>query len=184
MDFFKIHLKEFIAIFIIIILFIIACIYIYQSTSYSSPQSVENIQLEESSESEKFYVDIKGEVLKPGVYEISSGTILSDLIKIAGGTTAEADLSNLNLASNLTPGLMIIIPNKKNISSAPTSNKISINRASLTELQTLPGIGQTKAQNIINYRQTNGYFQTIEDLQNVEGIGTATYEKLKPYITL
>lgn len=188
MDFFKIHLKEIIIVCITIVVFISCCIYIYYSTTYDSSKVVEEISPSiVQPSSEEIYVDIKGEINSPGVYKIKSSLILQELIDIAGGLTSTADTSSLNLASPVIGGTMIFIPSISESSEttpSSTSSKISINYSNLDKLQELPGIGMTKAQNIINYRTDNGPFKSLEELQNVPGIGSSTYEKLKEYICL
>ncbi|MBD7910616.1 MULTISPECIES: helix-hairpin-helix domain-containing protein [Clostridium] len=140
----------------------------------------------------KIVVEIKGEVNKPNVYWLSEDSIVEDLIKEAGGLTNGADLTKLNRADKLKDHECIVVPNKNqvnetNISGSKTdlsrSNLININTANETELDTLPGIGLTRAKDIIRYREEKGGFKSIEDLKNVKGIGESSFEKLKDKIT-
>lgn len=135
-------------------------------------------------------VDVKGEVLKPGVYEMSEGDRVVDVIDKAGGFTDEADETTVNLAQRIYDEMVIIVPKKNeevNYSSGANqnssqSNKIRVNTASKEELMTLPGIGEQKALSIIEFREKNGFFQTKEDLLQISGIGEKTLERLEDYI--
>ena len=137
------------------------------------------------------YVDISGEVNIPGVYEVKEGTRLFQVIDMAGGLTKEANIDSLNRAEEVYDGEKIIVGsdsydgnNNSNDYSTGFSNdgKVNINRADLNELQTLPNIGPAKAQNIIDYRNSNGKFQTINDILYVNGIGSKTFDSLKDLI--
>lgn len=142
-------------------------------------------------------VDIKGEIKKPGVYELSSDSRLNELILLAGGFTLAAEERQLNLAEKLSDQQMIYVPNKDEVNfsveqiqsndekQTPSStNLININTADLNELQQLTGIGPSKAQAIISYREENGLFQRLEDLLQVTGFGEKTFEKLKNMIKI
>ena len=136
-----------------------------------------NIALE-SLERETIKVKIDGEVKKPGVYEISNYATLEDLFLLCD-LTDEADISSLNTEMVLHDNDQLTIPTK-----SEEIIKVSINTDSLEQLITLPGIGETTANKIIEYRNNHGLFQNIEDLKNVSGIGDKKYEKLLPYIKL
>lgn len=141
-------------------------------------------------------VHVTGAVSAPGVYTLPSDARVDDAVR-AAGTTAEADLSQLNLAQKLADGQKITVPA---IGSASTSAGegtatttadtnsdgalVNINTASLEELETLPSIGEVRAQAIITYRETNGGFRTIEELQEVSGIGEKIFADVAPYITV
>ncbi len=116
-------------------------------------------------------VSVAGAVNVPGIYSLTSGDSIDALLKSAGGTAATADLGRIEL----------YIPS---INEAETSQKVDLNRAEAWLLQALPGIGETRAQAIVNYRQQNGRFSHISEITRVEGIGAATYEKIKPLITV
>lgn len=148
----------------------------------------------------KIVVEIKGEVVKPDVYELESGSRINDLINLAGGITENGDIESINRAEILNDGDCIIIKNiqfknegneeeKENLlldnnSLKSESRKININSADKEELMTLTGIGETKASSIIEYRSKNGKFVSIEQLAEVNGIGIKTVEKLKDKITI
>ena len=142
----------------------------------------------------KIIVEIKGEVKNPDVYEIDDGSIIRDLINMAGGLTEEANIDGINRAEKLRANQLIVIPNKDSTNNIIISNSVStgvssdgiinINTATLSELQNINGIGEVKAQSIIDYREKNGGFKSIEEIKNVDGIGSKTFEKIKDQISI
>lgn len=174
------------------------------------------------------FVDIKGAVNNPGVYELDYDKRIIDVIKEAGGLNKNADTININLSKKIKDEMIIIVytklelenyykkNNNKNavcaslecicpdnfneacitqentnvnntknsVKEEKKNSKISINNASKEELMSLDGIGEAKAQSIINYRQENGTFEKIEDIKNISGIGDSVFEKIKNNITL
>ena len=155
-------------------------------------ESMEVITKKEEKEIVKIVVDIKGEIKNPNIYWLEEGCIIEDLINIAGGITEEGDLSKINRAQKLNDHEVVIIPNINDkeseieniISSSNDKNKVNINTASINELDTLSGIGPSKAEAIIKYREENGTFKSIEEIKNVTGIGEALFEKFKENITI
>ena len=156
---------------------------------------------EDSIDRNKIIVEIKGEVAKPDVYQLEEGSIIKDLIDMAGGVTEEADLSRINRAEELLNHELIIIGNindetessvvQNNSTYSSNGNNsdkgntlININTADLEQLKEITGIGNIKAQSIIDYREANGGFKSLEELKNVDGIGDKTFEKIKEQITL
>lgn len=139
-------------------------------------------------------VHITGAVPRPGVYALPQGARVQDAVSAAGGFLAEADKENLNLAQLLEDGEKLDIPFVAGFSPViptavpeviqATTELININTATSFELDTLPGIGPTTAQKIIDYRTQNGPFLSIEDIINVSGIGPGTYERIKDLITV
>lgn len=138
-------------------------------------------------------VHVSGEVQEPGVYTLPSGSRVGDAIQAAAGFAENANQSGLNLAAFIHDGDKIEIPSKQasientssdRISVIPLQNLIDINTASQSELETLPRIGPTLAQAILTFRQENGPFKTIEDIQDVPGIGSATFSEIKSFITV
>ena len=147
------------------------------------------------------YVDIKGEVLRPGVYEFSCESRIQEVIKKAGGFTEEADETKINLAQKITDQMQIIVPNvhskqedgltegnseKGSSTNTSVSNSkqgtININTATLEELQTIKGIGKKKAEAILQYRKEHGAFRTKEDLLQVKGIGKKALEAIESQV--
>lgn len=148
------------------------------------------------------YVDIKGEVLRPGVYEFSCESRIQEVIKKAGGFTEEADETKINLAQKISDQMQIIVPNlhskqeegvtegnyeKGNSSNTTPSNSkqgtVNINTATLEELQTIKGIGKKKAEAILQYRKEHGAFRSKEDLLQVKGIGKKALEAIESQVT-
>lgn len=140
-------------------------------------------------------VDIKGEVKTPGVYHMEEGSRIIDVIDKAGGLLDEAETTAVNFAQVLADQMVIYVPkvgeeiptehsvSQDNMNNADSDTaKIDINRAEKEALMTLNGIGNSKAENIISYREENGLFETIEDIKNVSGIGEATFNNLKDSI--
>lgn len=152
---------------------------------------------------ENIFVEIKGEVLNPNVYELEKGSIVRDLILISGGLTEIGDTSNINQARELQDGECIVVLSKQeilymknssneilkvdnvssfNVESSFDDDKVNINTASKEELKTLSGIGDGLAEAIISYREENNGFNTIDDIKNVSRIGDKTFEKFKDKI--
>ena len=169
---------------------------IFEEDDKITNESIENDETEQEIE---IAVHVTGEVKKQGLIYVKQGARVADAIEKAGGETSEADLSQINLAYILEDGQKIYIPNKnEKISQYITKNngnnennntdkedkKVNINTASQNELDELPGIGPSTAQKIIEYREENGNFETIEDVQNVKGIGDAKFEDIKDKITV
>ncbi len=136
------------------------------------------------------YIDLKGEVLYPGVYKVEEDARLYEAVNMAGGFTIDADLNAVNLSIKLHDEDVIYIPNVSDNyleiwskEETVESSKININIATISQLVTLPGIGESTAQKIIDYRNEFGPFETIEDIKSVSGIGDATFEEIKDFIT-
>ena len=166
----------------------------------------EVLEEESVSEPQIIYVDVCGAVKEPGVYELPRGSRVFQAIEKAGGFLEDAQQNLINQAEYLTDGQQIHIYTKEeaekmresgtggmpdqeffsqNVSKEQTTDgKININQADKTMLMTLSGIGETRAEAIVAYRQKNGGFSTIEELMQVEGIKEKTYEKLKDKITV
>ncbi|MGM9987680.1 MAG: helix-hairpin-helix domain-containing protein [Bacillaceae bacterium] len=152
----------------------------------------ETVQQEEEEQSNEIYVDIKGAVNKVGVYAFEQGERVKDAVEKAGGFRDDANLKSVNLAQLLEDEMVLYIPKNgeetdeeiaiEGVGSTSKDGKINVNKADSNELQTIPGIGPSKAGEIIAYREQNGPFKTVEDLQNVSGIGEKTVEKLKQYV--
>ena len=202
--------KRIFIIGIIIAVGIIA-FYVYSKDNNYEEISTEEImvknetQTEETTDTEKIVVHIMGAVKNEGIVELNEGARVSDAINSAGGLAEDADMSKINLAYVLEDGVKIRIPS---INDEPTeeyittdgveivesssqttqnggnskSGLININTANETELDSLPGIGPSIAAKIINYREENGDFASIEDIKNVSGIGDSKFEELKDLI--
>lgn len=178
---------------IVIILLLIVIKLIIISSNKVEIEDDENLDTskEEYLDDEYYYVDIKGCIKNPGVYKLVKGSRVKDVIELAGGLTSDSDTSNINLAKIIEDEMVININsvndnsgNNYSMNSNNLSDLININTASLEQLMTLSGIGESKAKSIISYREENGNFNEIEDITKVSGIGQALYEKIKDYITV
>jgi len=169
-------------------------------------QNTENLTVSNSENSDDtlIIVYVCGAVKESKVVTLKENSRICDAIDAVGGLTNESDLTNINLAYILEDGEKIYIPkkgeeieNNSNTSSDSQSssyvnysssslknNKININKATQTELETIPGVGPSTALNIINYREENEKFSSIEDIKNVSGIGEAKFKKMKDYISV
>ena len=171
--------------------------------SISSNMLAESISSQASSKTDKIYVDLKGAVKNPGVYELRAGARVHEAIQKAGGLTADAEAKSINQAQKLTDEAVIYVAkigeegadvtqtgqhqagaSDSAGSSGGKSDKVNLNTATEAELQTISGIGQKRASDIIAYRESAGRFKSVDELKKVSGIGDKTLEKLKEYVTV
>lgn len=198
-----------IIIYILIIILIVVVYYLYtkkeeyvENTNTIAIYEENKESKETVQENKKIVIYITGAVKKEGIYEISENSRIADSIEIAGGLEENANIENMNLAYVLEDGMKIHIPSinenmneiqdntneyitKENGDTQTVKNineKVNINTATQTELETLPGIGPSIALKIIDYRKENGKFNTIEDIKKVNGIGENKYSKIKELI--
>lgn len=134
------------------------------------------------------YVYVCGQVHQPGVYVLEEGQRIFEAVEMAGGFTEEAAEGYLNLAAPVTDGMKLLVPDESQAAEGiqalgdGESGKINLNTAAREELMTLPGIGQSRAEDIIRYREAHGGFARIEDIMKVSGIKEAAFEKIKDQI--
>lgn len=153
-------------------------------------------ELKNAEKEETCIVFVCGAVRKEGVYSVSSFGRIADAIEAAGGFSPEADTSYLNLAGKITDGVRIYVPTKEEAAKMPSPSanlpqkedykapgKINLNKASAADLMRLPGIGEAKAEKILEYRKKVGDFLSPEDIMNVSGIGEAIFQNIKDQIT-
>lgn len=165
--------------------------------SYTSDNNANETQTGQNTESKSIYVYVSGAVKTPGLIELFPGERVAAAIDKAGGFSDDADTTATNLAKVAEDGEQITIPSKnasaeaqntdasvgENSSSASTqSGKVNINTADLGQLQTISGIGPSKAKKILDYRQSNGKFKSVDDLTNVSGIGEKTLSSIRDQI--
>ena len=153
--------------------------------AYNAP-SIEDI------DSEYIYVDVKGEIKNPGVYKVKTGTRLYYVIELAGGLNSDANDLLINLSVILKDQDVVIVPSVHDVVDElvvgedtitnPSDTLLDINQANQMQLEELPGIGPSTALKIIEYRETIGYFDAIEDIMNVAGIGESTFDAIKDFI--
>ena len=164
----------------------------YSGVSFSNISNETNNKDEkaEDKHDEKIFVDVKGAVKHPGVFETTKDKRVKDLIEEAGGLLDDADTSTLNLSQRVKDQMVIYVlkhgEKPKQISDGGSSSSntdvININTANKEQLMKISGVGKTKAEAIISYREKNGDFKKKEDITKVRGIGKATFDKIKDKI--
>ena len=155
-----------------------------ETESNSEPVSVEEVK--------NIFVDIKGAVHNEGVYEAREGMRVKDIVDLAGGFIEEAEVRQVNMAERVEDEMVIYVPRigeeltevDSNTISDKAKGKVSLNKATQEEFETLSGIGPSKAAAIISYREENGPFKKLEDLMQVSGIGEKSFEKIKDSLKL
>lgn len=163
----------------------------YSGVSFSNISNETNNKDEkaENRHDEKIFVDVKGAVKHPGVFETTKDKRVKDLIEEAGGLLDDADTSTLNLSQKVKDQMIIYVlkhgEKPKQISDSSSSSNtdvININTANKEQLMKISGVGKTKAEAIIAHREKNGDFKKKEDITKVRGIGKSTFEKIKDKI--
>jgi competence protein ComEA len=154
------------------------------------------IVIEDAAATRPVVVDVRGAVVEPGVFELPPTARIQDAVNAAGGLTADADLSLINLARRLRDGEIVLIatvpafatpgvmPDQPETSSGSDSGKVNINTATATELEQLPGIGEVIAGRIVAFREEHGPFRSVNDLIHVDGISAKTIDRLKDLVTI
>ncbi|EFT94128.1 helix-hairpin-helix domain-containing protein [Enterococcus faecalis] len=168
----------------------------WEETSLTTTAEVATDATKERAET-MIYVDIKGAVKVPGIYQLKNQQRIWDALALAGGVSEEADTVQVNYAQKVKDQMIIYVPKKGESvaqsletlqESAPAQQnqeeKINLNTATEAELQTISGIGAKKAQEIIRFRDEQGPFKTVEELKNVPGIGEKTVDRLKDMLTV
>lgn len=199
-------------ILIIIVVLLVGIVYYGLLNETDNEQNIVTLDITSNvaqTKSEKQFIDVKGSVQNPGVYEFKENDRVIDAIELAGGLTKDANTSNINLSQKLYSEMVIYVynnseiknndilscdtickPNIIEVNNCVSSNNsnsneiININTATLEELTGISGIGESKAKSIIEYRETNGLFKFIEDIKNISGIGDSLFEKIKNNITV
>ena len=164
-------------IIVILLLSIVAGSSIFLIVRYS--QVTRPMEISLATHTNPITIDIRGEVVNPGFYQLYWGDCLSDAIDAAGGFTTHAAISNLPLSSFLEHNDYIFVPSVHN-----SPQRVNINTAEKWLLEALPGIGKTRADNIIAYRSINGPFQNIKEIINVPNIGEGIFSNIKDLITI
>ncbi|MDN3076876.1 helix-hairpin-helix domain-containing protein [Enterococcus faecalis] len=168
----------------------------WEETSLTTTAEVATDATKERAET-MIYVDIKGAVKVPGIYQLKNQQRIWDALALAGGVSEEADTTQVNYAQKVKDQMIIYVPKKgepvpqslETLQESATAQqnqeeKINLNTATEAELQTISGIGAKKAQEIIRFRDEQGPFKTVEELKNVPGIGEKTVERLKDMLTV
>lgn len=177
-------------------------------SSKTGSSEIEILSAEEQAKTGEIMVHVTGAVEQPGLYKLETDARVNDALVAAGGLAGDADREwfgkYVNLAQKLSDGVKMYVPFRNEVDKVgkveevekgivageqsiffqETQGKININTASLEELDSLPGIGPTYAQRIIDYRKANGPFSSIEEVTKVKGIGQSTFEKIRDKITI
>lgn len=168
------------------------------SQDFGAPaQAEEQAASEQDSDVRQVGVDVEGAVASPGLYLVSADARVNDAVAAAGGMTSDADRQRVNLAQKVEDGMQVYVPSCEEApaatgttttgagqasSSGASKGKVNLNTASAEELQTLSGIGPSLSQRIIDYRQANGPFKSVDDLRKVSGIGDTRFKSLKDLV--
>ena len=192
-----------IAVYLTAVLSFVICGFLYSCTSRRAVYTIEQPEGTETAEStelsvsnevqtETIFVYVCGSVVNPGVYEAVHDARVYELIDMAGGVSSDGCLEALNLAEYVHDGQKLYVPDYDEYAQSETSaysgddekqtGLVNINTADADELMTLPGIGSSRAQAIIEYREANGGFAAVEDVMNVSGIKASAYAKIKDLI--
>ncbi len=169
----------------------IAAFYFLNSRPGAEIAAIEELApIVEQVEPAELIVNVAGKVANPGVYQLPSGARVIDAIQAAGNQLKGVDISDINLARVLVDGEQILVGGSKSISNRSVVKKISpdnpldINRATLAQLDTLPGIGPVTAQRIIDYRIKVGRINALDELKKISGLGGSKFEEIKPLLRI
>ncbi len=154
----------------------------FSTSEETETATIAETESEEKEESDTVYIYVCGEVNAPGVYALPNGSRIFEALALAGGLTEEADTAVINQAEPVTDGMMIRIPVVGEAvaeAEEPSDGRINLNTATAEQLMTLPGIGSSKAESIIAYREEHGAFKDIKELMQIPGIKEGVFSKLK-----
>jgi len=160
------------------------------SKDSSSEKEVNKEEKEESPEQDLITVDVKGAVKSPGIYDLPVGSRVNDAVQKAGGLTEQADSKSLNLAQKVSDEALVYVPTKgeevasQQTASGTASSTSKEKKVNLNKAKQVKGLGGKRAQDIIDHREANGKFKSVDELKKVSGIGAKTIEKLKDYVTV
>lgn len=181
-----------------IVAIVAAVVVVFAAARAIDERTAPSIVIDNSLVQPGIVVDLRGEVANPGVYELPAGSRLDDAVVAAGGLTDDADLTQLNLAARLQDGSIVNVPGVAALAPPEASadggsgaiasgnqqgGLINLNMANAAELETLPGVGEVTAGRIIDYREANGPFRSVDDLVHVQGISMKTINALRNLVT-
>jgi len=150
----------------------------------AAEQPAQALVAEPASAAPKLVVHVAGAVRKPGLYRLDEGSRVADAVARAGGATAPADTSAINLAAPLADGMQVLVPRRVPGAAGKTvGGRVSLSSATLAELDALPGIGPVTAQKIVDHRAQHGGFRSVDDLDAIPGIGPARIEQLRDLVS-
>ncbi|WP_137597946.1 helix-hairpin-helix domain-containing protein [Paucilactobacillus kaifaensis] len=167
-----------------------------QDNNFGTRQSPKN-KMTAASTSKMIYVDVKGAVNRPGVYALKSGLRIQDALTKAGGTTSEADINHVNMAQQVNDQQVVYVPVKGEVttpigsdtaesgdSDNATGPIVNLNTATKEQLLQITGVGDKKADLILQYRQEHGQFKSVEDLKEVNGFGDRSVANIKDQLSV
>lgn len=160
-------------------------VFISEENDVNTESSSTSTQETVTKQTESIYVYVCGYVEKPGVYELKSDARICDALELAGGVLEDGKPEALNQAEHMTDGQTLYVPGKQEeaeVLEASEDGLVNINTANKDELMTLPGIGESKAELILEYRNEHGAFQSIENLMDIQGIKEGVFNKIKDAI--
>jgi competence protein ComEA len=150
----------------------------------ATEQPVAALVPERAAAAQKLVVHVAGAVRRPGLYRLTEGKRVADAVARAGGATAPADTTAINLAAPLADGMQVIVPSRvAGAAGSSAAGRVSLSSASAAELDELPGVGPVTAQKIVDYRTAHGGFRSVDDLDAIPGIGPARIEQLRDVAT-
>ena len=198
----KIKRRIWAAVFCCLLLAVTGCrsksgLYVEQGASSEAEEASEQAEdgtVGSEEAADMIYVQVSGAVVSPGVYMLPAGSRVFEAVELAGGMTQEADVNALNQALVLSDGQMVYVfavgeqrsgqetGNGQGAAQEPEDGRINLNTATVEELMTLPGIGQSKAESIVSWREENGAFGSVEDIMNITGIKEGVFSRIKDHI--
>jgi competence protein ComEA len=150
----------------------------------AAEQSAQPLVAEPAAAAPKVVVHVAGAVRRPGLYRLAEGKRVADAVARAGGATAPADTTAINLAAPLADGMQVVVPRRLPGGGQPAAGgRVSLSSATAAELDALPGIGPVTAQKILDYRAQHGGFRSVDDLDAIPGIGPARIEQLREVVS-
>ena len=182
--FIKTHLKYVIGVAILLAVGLVG--FFMKKTPVKTPAK----ETKETGSVKTVIVEIRGAVENPGIYYTEANARITDVIVLAGGLLKDAETTNINMAKKVKDEMKIVIPFKEEKDKGTDNNenetifKVHLNKATIKELVKVPGIGSKIAHDIVIYRETNGDFQSLEELKKVKGIKDKLYDKIKDHFIL
>jgi len=186
---FTVSKNQFIAVVVLSVIIIAGWISYYLYQPVSKPQIKISKSVTKKSKARKVFVHVAGAVKEPGVYELNTDSRVIEAVKKAGGFTDGADTDSLNLAAKVQDSQKIMVTDiNKTVQSQATAadieQSINLNTATAEQLEELPGVGETIAKRIIEFREEKGSFSSVDELKEVEGIGEKKFAKIKKEASL
>jgi len=172
---------------LLVVALVLAGRYLAQAGAPTASRPPERVALARAPAAPLLVVHVVGAVRRPGLYRLKEGARVADALELAGGTTAKAELSLVNLAAPVADGIQVVVPRRGAQTVAAgtpaAAGPVQLNSATVEQLDALPGIGPVTAQRIVEHRQAHGAFRTVDELDAVPGIGPARVEQLKELVT-